>query len=56
MSAAEMLDPESQKLRRAVKILAKGMFMMDVPDARHQMGSPVGVRHRAGQSETLASE
>ena len=27
-------------------------FMMDVPHARQQMGSPVGLRHRAGQSET----
>jgi predicted helicase len=31
-------------------------FMMDVPHARQQMGSAVGVRHRAGQSETLAPE
>jgi ABC-type sugar transport system substrate-binding protein len=29
-------------------------FMMDVPHAREQMGSSVGVRHRAGQSETPA--
>ena len=28
--------------------------MMDVPHDRHQMGSPVGVRHRDGQSETPA--
>ena len=31
-------------------------FMMDVPHARQQMGSAVGVRHRAGQSETPAPE
>jgi hypothetical protein len=31
-------------------------FMMDVPHAREQSGSAVGVRHRAGQSETPAPE
>jgi hypothetical protein len=31
-------------------------FMTDVPHAREQMGSSVGVRHRAGQSETPASK
>jgi len=31
-------------------------FMMDVPHARRQMGSAVGVRHGAGQSETPAPE
>ena len=31
-------------------------FMMDVPHAREQMGSAVGVRHRPGQSETPAPE
>ena len=31
-------------------------FMMDVPHAREQMCSAVGVRHRAGQSETPAPE
>jgi hypothetical protein len=31
-------------------------FMMDVPHARQQLGSAVGVRHRAGQSETPAPE
>ena len=31
-------------------------FMMDVPHARQQMGSPAGVRHGAGQSETPAPE
>jgi hypothetical protein len=31
-------------------------FMMDVPHARQQMGSAVGIRHRVGQSETPAPE
>jgi erythromycin esterase-like protein len=31
-------------------------FMMDVPHAREQIGSAVGLRHRAGQSETPAPE
>jgi putative toxin-antitoxin system antitoxin component (TIGR02293 family) len=31
-------------------------FMMDVPHATAHMGSPVDLRHRAGQSETPASE
>jgi hypothetical protein len=30
--------------------------MMDLPHARQQMGSALGVRHRLGQSETPAAE
>jgi hypothetical protein len=33
-----------------------GEFMMDLPHARQQMGSALGVRHRLGQSETPAAE
>ena len=42
---------------KLVKLFPRGAeIMMDVPHARQQMGSPVGVRHRAGQSETPAPE
>src|ERR1700730_18301233 len=48
LAQAHQFSPSGQSIH------ARGLFMMDVPHDRQQMGSPVGVRHRDGQSETPA--